>query len=127
MDSPPGASRERREKGSREVSNTTGVDAAILAQVAGKFDQKTGEINDQLKFITDTVERTRPYWQGTAGLGFQNVGSLWGEQQTRIIRLLGEMAEAIRSAGTGFTAGNQEAAQAVSVPMDLPLENKRRE
>jgi len=113
-----------REKGSREVSKT-GLDPAILAQVAGKFENNRDLIKEQLRIITDAVERTRPAWQGTAGMGFQTVGQMWGEQQDRIIRLLTETAQSIRDYASVSTTATQEAAQAVNVPIELPLDAKR--
>ena len=97
-----------------------GVDPAVLTRVAEKFETNRNEIKNQLKIITDAVERTRPYWQGAAGMGFQTTHQMWGEQQDRIIRLLTETADAIRSfAGVSIVA-TERAEQGVKV-MDLPL------
>jgi WXG100 family type VII secretion target len=99
----------------------TGLDPAILAQVAGKFETNRSLIKEQLGIITNAVERTRPAWQGTAGMGFQTVSQMWGEQQDRILRLLAETAQSIRDYASISATATQEAEQAVNVPMELPL------
>jgi WXG100 family type VII secretion target len=113
-----------REKGSREVFKT-GLDPAVLAQVAGKFEANRDLIREQLRIITEAVERTRPAWSGTAGMGFQTVGQMWGEQQERILRLLTETAQSIRDYGALSASATQQAEQEMKVHMDLPLDAKR--
>jgi WXG100 family type VII secretion target len=103
----------------------TGLDPAILAEVAGKFEANRDLIRQQLRVITDAVERTRPAWSGTAGMGFQTVGQMWGEQQDRIIRLLTETAQSIRDYGNLGAVATQQAEQEVKVHMDLPLDARR--
>jgi WXG100 family type VII secretion target len=102
----------------------TGVDPAALERVASNFDEKREQIKAQLKIITDAVERTRPAWQGNAGMGFQTTHQMWGEQQERIIRLLTETATSIRQFAGVSGVATQEAADAVKVTIDLPLDNK---
>jgi WXG100 family type VII secretion target len=102
----------------------TGVDPAVLEQVASKFDDKRDQIRAQLKIITDAVERTRPAWQGNAGMGFQTTHQMWGEQQERIIRLLTETAVSVRQFARVSGVATEEAAEAVKVTIDLPLDNR---
>ncbi len=102
----------------------TGVDPAVLEQVASKFEDKRDQIKAQLKIITDAVERTRPAWQGNAGMGFQTTHQMWGEQQERIIRLLTETAVSVRQFAGVSGVATEEAGEAVKVTIDLPLENK---
>jgi uncharacterized protein YukE len=93
--------------------------------VAEKFETNRDAIKKQLGTITSAVERTRPAWQGTAGMGFQTTHQMWGEQQDRILVLLTETANSIRTFAGVSGAATQEAAQAVNVPIELPLDNKR--
>lgn len=102
-----------------------GVDPAVLNQVAGKFEDKRRAIQDQLSIVTSAVERTRQYWQGNAGLGFQSTHQMWGEQQERILRLLDETVGQVREFAQVSTGATHEAEQAVKVQMDLPLTNTK--
>ncbi len=97
------------------------LDPAALTQVAGKFEQNRGLIEAQLNAVRVEVERTRPHWTGRAGVSFQSVGQLWEQQAKRIVRLLGDTAEAIRASSAIGVAATQEAEHVISTSYDVGL------
>jgi WXG100 family type VII secretion target len=93
-------------------------------QVAGKFEHNRGLIEAQLNAIRVEVERTRPHWTGRAGVSFQSVSQLWEEQAKRIVRLLGDTAQAVRSSSAIGVAATQEAEQIVNNSYDVGLSTR---
>ena len=100
------------------------LDPAALMQVAGKFEHNRSLIETQLNAVRVEVERTRPHWTGRAGVSFQSVGQLWEEQAKRIVRLLGDTAEAVRTSSAIGVAATQEAEHVVSASYDVGLSTR---
>jgi WXG100 family type VII secretion target len=97
----------------------TQVDAAILAQVAGRFEQVRDDLKQKLTVLRGVVDGVRGDWQGSGGASFQNVTVAWQQRQEDLIRVLTETAQGIRSAGTHFASSNEEAAATINRSVDL--------
>jgi WXG100 family type VII secretion target len=97
----------------------TQVDAAILAQVAGRFEQVRDELKNKLTTLRGIVDGVRGDWQGSGGASFQNVTQAWHQRQDDLIRVLTETAQGIRGAGTHFASSNEEAAATINKSVDL--------
>ena len=102
--------------------STSGLDPAELATIAGKFESNSNQIEEQLRVIQGWVDQTRPAWSGQAGLGFRSVSEMWGTQQARLVTLLREAAELVRSHARISIQATDEAAAAVRIP--LPLDGR---
>lgn len=108
-------------KGVRVVS-TSGLDPAELAQIAGRFESNSSQIEEQLRIIQGWVDQTRQAWSGQAGMGFRSVSEMWGTEQARLVRVLREAAEQVRIHGNASILATDAAAAAVRIP--LPLDNR---
>ena len=102
--------------------STSGLDPAELARIAGRFESTSNEIEEQLRVVQGWVDQTRPAWSGQAGMGFRSVGEMWGTQQARLITLLREAADLVRTHANVSVRATEEAAAAVRIP--LPLDNR---
>jgi WXG100 family type VII secretion target len=99
--------------------SSTRLDPAELRRIAGKFESERLEIERHLATIRRWVETTRPAWTGKAGLGYQSVNEMWGEQQDRLLRLLQEVTELVRVHAGESEAATDQAAQAVKIQLPL--------
>lgn len=104
----------------RDVSSTQ-AQAAVMAQVAGRFDDVQASLRSTLTNLLREVESVRADWQGSGGDSFQQVTAAWGNDQRRLLTALGETATAIRTAGQVYTAADDSARQRMSSSITLPL------
>lgn len=104
----------------RNVSNTQ-AEAAVMAQVASRFDDVQASLRSTLTNLLREVESVRADWQGSGGDSFQQVTAAWGNDQRRLLTALAETATAIRTAGRVYTAADDSAAQRMSSSISLPL------
>lgn len=106
---------------SREVSSTQ-AEAAVMAQVAAKFDDVQQSLRASLSNLMREVQSVEREFQGLGGTSFQQVVTAWGQDQERLLRALGETANAIRTAGKIYTATDDVAADRLKIPnVTLPL------
>ena len=104
----------------RNVSSTQ-AQAAVMAQVAARFDDVQASLRSTLTNLLREVESVRADWQGSGGDSFQQVTAAWGNDQQRLLTALAETATAIRTAGRVYTAADDSAAQRMSSSISLPL------
>jgi len=95
------------------------LDPAELVRIAGKFESNRGEIEQHLATIERWVETTRPAWTGKAGLGYQSVNEMWGQQQRNLLGLLAEVTDLVRDHAGASRAATDQAAQAVNIQLPL--------
>jgi WXG100 family type VII secretion target len=100
--------------------STTQAEAAVMAQVASKFDDVQQSLQSTLSALMREVESVKQDWQGRGGASFDQVSRAWAEDQTRLLRALGETAGAIRTAGKVYSATDEGAAGRLSGVV-LPL------
>jgi WXG100 family type VII secretion target len=91
------------------VSNTQ-AEAAVMAQVAAKFDDAGASLNKILSDLLVEVDAVRDQWVGLGGTSFQQVTEAWGRDQADLVTALNETAAAIRTAGRSYTATDDAAA-----------------
>ena len=102
--------------------STTQAEAAVMAQVAAKFDDVQQSIQTTLSGLMREVEAVRTGWQGRGGASFEAVSVAWADDQRRMLRALAETAHAIRTAGKVYTATDDAASSRLRVnPISLPL------
>jgi WXG100 family type VII secretion target len=100
--------------------STTQAQAAVMEQVAGRFDDAHRSLQTTLTNLMREVESVRQAWQGRGGASFEQVSLAWAEDQRRLLRALSETAGAIRTAGRIYTATDDQAAgrlRSVSLPL----------
>jgi WXG100 family type VII secretion target len=98
----------------------TQAQAAVMEQVAGRFDDVQRSLQTTLTNLMREVESVRAAWQGRGGASFEQVTLAWAEDQGRLLRALAETAGAIRTAGRIYTATDDGAAsrmRSVSLPL----------
>ncbi len=88
---------------------TTQAEAAVMAQVARKFEDTQQSLQATLSGLMRDVESVKQEWQGRGGASFEQVSRAWAEDQGRLLQALGETAGAIRSAGQVYTATDEGA------------------
>jgi len=91
--------------------STTAAQAAVMAQVAARFDEVHQSLSATLSGLMREVESVRQDWQGRGGASFEQVSLAWAEDQRRLLRALAETAAAIRSAGQHYEATDASAEQ----------------
>jgi WXG100 family type VII secretion target len=105
----------------RQVS-TTQAQAAVMEQVAARFDDVQQSIQTTLNSLMREVESVRSAWQGRGAATFEQVSVAWADDQRRMLRALAETATAIRTAGRFYTATDDEVASRMNVgTVTLPL------
>ena len=115
------ATRAGGEKGVTRNVSSTQAQAAVMAQVAARFDDVQASLRSTLTNLLREVESVRADWQGSGGDSFQQVTAAWGNDQRRLLTALAETATAIRTAGRVYTAVDESAAQRMSSSITLPL------
>ena len=102
--------------------SSTQAEAAVMAQVAARFDEVQHTLRTTLTNLMREVESIQPHFTGRGGASFQHVSRAWAEDQERLLRALAETASAIRSAARVYTAADDAAADRMRVPgITLPL------
>ncbi|MDQ7908383.1 WXG100 family type VII secretion target [Phytohabitans sp. ZYX-F-186] len=102
----------------------TEAEAAVLERTAAKFDQVNRDLDAMLKALMSQLEVLRGAWQGAGGRSFEQVKTEWADDQAAIQRTLGETAAALRAAGRGYDAADDQAAGRLAAThrgIDLPL------
>jgi ESAT-6 family protein len=93
----------------RTVSGTQ-AQAAVMHQVAAKFDQANRSLEGMLSRLMRELDGLQSQWVGRGGRSFDQVRLAWAEDQKRLHTALAETASAIRSAGKVYTVTDDEAA-----------------
>jgi WXG100 family type VII secretion target len=99
--------------------STTQADAAILAQVAQRFDDVHQYLQDNLTRLRAEVEGVRGDWQGSGANTFNLVTQAWSEQQDRLLVTLKDTADAVRNSGVYYTAVDDSASDRFKGTVDL--------
>jgi WXG100 family type VII secretion target len=84
--------------------------AAVMEQVAARFDDAHDSLRGALSSLLREVEAVGSDWQGRGAASFEQVSRAWAEDQERLLRALSETAAAIRGAGHTYTSTDDEAA-----------------
>jgi WXG100 family type VII secretion target len=106
------------------VANETQAQAAVLESTAKKFEQTNHELEGMLTRLLSELDVLRTAWQGRGGRSFDEVKQAWAADQRALHRALGETAEAVRTAGRGYTTSDTDAAERVAAShrgLTLPL------
>ena len=90
--------------------STTQAQAAVLEQVASRFDDVQQSLSQLLSQLMREVESVRQDWQGRGGATFEQVSQAWAQDQRQLLRALAETAGGIRSAGRLYSATDDAAA-----------------
>lgn len=102
--------------------SATLAEAAVMAQVASRFDDAHASLDKVLSDLMVEVDSVRGAWVGRGGTSFQQVSEVWGREQRRLLGALAETASAIRTAGTSYAATDDAAADRMRMPsLTLPL------
>lgn len=102
----------------------TEAEAVVLERTAAKFDQVNRDLDAMLKGLMSQLEVLRGAWQGAGGRSFEQVKTEWADDQAAIQRTLAETAVALREAGRGYDAADDQAASRLAAThrgIDLPL------
>jgi WXG100 family type VII secretion target len=93
-----------------------------MEQVAAKFDDVQQSIQTTLSALMREVESVRAGWQGRGGASFEAVSLAWAEDQRRLLRALGDTANAMRATARTYAATDEAASSRMQVnPISLPL------
>ena len=90
--------------------STTQAEAAVMTQVAARFEDAQQSLRTTLSNLMREVEAVKQDWQGRGGASFEQVSRAWAEDQSRLLGALGETATAIRSAGRGYASTDDTSA-----------------
>jgi WXG100 family type VII secretion target len=102
--------------------STTQAEAAVMEQVATKFDDVQQSLSTTLSALMREVESVKPHFKGRGGASFEAVSLAWADDQRRLLRALGETARAIRTAGRVYEATDDAAASRMRTgSINLPL------
>lgn len=102
----------------------TEAEAAVLERTAAKFDQVNRDLEAMLKGLMSRLDALRDAWQGAGGRSFEQVKVQWADDQAAIQRTLAETAAALRAAGRGYDAADDQAAGRLAAThrgIELPL------
>lgn len=104
---------------------TTEAQAAVLEQVAVKFEQGNSSIQSMLSSLLNQLEPLQTRWAGAGGRSFTQVKLAWQQDMDKINRALSETANAVRSSGRNYTTTDDAAQQRVGAVhrggLNLPL------
>jgi ESAT-6 family protein len=106
------------------VANQTQAHAAVMEQVARKFERANEELEAMLGRLMSELDVLRTAWQGAGGRSFEEVKRVWAGDQRALHRALGETAAAIRSAGGTYRSSDAAAQERVAAShrtIELPL------
>ncbi len=104
--------------------STTEAEAAVLEQVAGKFERTNSAIQGMLSSLMSNLEPLQTRWAGSGGMSFTQVKIAWHDDLKKISQALTETADAIRSSGRNYTTTDNSAQQRVAAThqaVNLPL------
>ncbi|BCB81068.1 hypothetical protein GCM10022251_61760 [Phytohabitans flavus] len=102
----------------------TEAEAGVLERTAARFDQVNRDLEAMLKALMSQLEVLRDAWQGAGGRSFEQVKIQWSDDQAAIQRTLAETAVALRAAGRGYDAADDQAAARLATThrgIELPL------
>jgi ESAT-6 family protein len=104
---------------------TTEAQAAVMEQVAGKFDSTNSSIQGMLSSLMGELEPLASRWAGAGGMSFTQVKLAWEQDMKKISNALTETAGAVRTSGQNYTSTDDAAQQRVAATnhggVNLPL------
>ena len=95
-----------------------------MAQTAKNFDDTNSQMMSDLNSLKGKVADLQAGWVGRGSTSFQGTMQAWSKSQDEINRLLAETSGLIRSAGTNYSATDDNAASRLgnqSGGVNLPL------
>ncbi|MBX6356540.1 MAG: WXG100 family type VII secretion target [Micromonosporaceae bacterium] len=105
--------------------STTEAQAAVMEQVAGRFESTNSSLQSMLSSLMSQLEPLQSRFVGAGGTSFTQVKLAWHEDMQKINRALSETAAAIRSSGQNYTSSDEAAQQRVAATnrggVNLPL------
>lgn len=104
---------------------TTQAQAAVMESTAARFEEVNHSLEGMLKRLLAELEVLQTQWVGRGGATFEQVKRAWAADQTALHRALAETATAIRSAGRGYRASDDAAADRLAARgggLQLPLD-----
>lgn len=104
--------------------STTQAQAAVMEQVAGKFERTNSAIQGMLSSLMSQLEPLQSRWAGAGGLSFTQVKLAWQDDMKKISQALTETADAVRTSGLNYTSTDDTAQQRVAAThhsVNLPL------
>lgn len=105
--------------------DTTQARAEGMERAADRFDDVNASLQRMLTRLLSDLEALRGQWQGAGGRSFTQATTTWAEDQRALQRALTQTAEALRTAGRGYRATDEEAADLFSRTtrnrIELPL------
>lgn len=114
-----------RESGVTYRVSTTEAEAAVMEQVAGRFERTNSALQSMLSSLMNNLEPMQSRFVGAGGSSFTQVKLTWQQDMEKINRALSETASAIRSSGQNYTSSDQAAQQRVAATnrggVSLPL------
>jgi WXG100 family type VII secretion target len=103
---------------------TTSASAAVMERSAARFEQVDEALQGMLTRLMGDLEVLRGQWQGSGGRSFTQVTQSWAADQRALQRALLQTAAALRTAGRGYRASDDEAALRLArtgAHLELPL------
>jgi WXG100 family type VII secretion target len=94
------------------VADTT-AQAAVMESAAGKFEDSNTQLQQMLTSLLAELSALQTAWRGAGGAAFEQVKQRWEEDQRKLQQALTETADAIRTAGRGYTSTDTAAADRV--------------
>lgn len=104
--------------------STTQAQAAVMEQVAGRFESTNSSLQSMLSSLMGELEVLQAKWVGAGGLSFTQVKLAWEEDARKINSALLETATAVRTSGRNYAVTDDQAQQRVSATnrgISLPL------
>ena len=105
--------------------STTEAQAAVMEQVAGKFESTNNALQSMLSQLMNQLEPLQSKFVGAGGTSFTQVKLAWNEDMQKINRALSETASAIRTSGRNYTSSDEATQQRFAATntggVNLPL------
>jgi ESAT-6 family protein len=105
--------------------SATEAQAAVMEQVAGRFEHTNSALQSMLSSLMGQLEPLQSRFVGAGGSSFTQVKQAWNEDMQKINRALSETATAIRESGRNYTTSDDAAQQRVAATnrggVNLPL------
>jgi WXG100 family type VII secretion target len=102
----------------------TEAQAAVMEQVAGKFERTNSALQSMLSSLMTKLEPMQSSFVGAGGSSFTQVKQAWSEDMRKMHEALSETASAIRTSGQNYSTSDDAAQQRVAATnrgISLPL------
>jgi WXG100 family type VII secretion target len=92
----------------------TQSDAAVMANVAAKFDSTNDSLQSMLSTLMSELSALGGTWKGLGATAFEQVKSQYAADLKTLNQALSETAQSIRESGKGYTAVDTDSASNVA-------------